>query len=117
MQEINFVKPEQEIQTLEDYLACLLTSSASLKTLGAYQVVACEKGLLEEDEIKTAEAIEANIKHLLTVYRAQVENVLERVETSEEEILLRVRKVMPNIEIPRKRKNTRKKKNEIPPVS
>ena len=111
MDEIKQVKLK-EMKTLDDYLTCLITSSASLKTLGAYQALACEKGLLEDDEYKAAEAILANITHLLNIYKSQVDNIRERVDVSEDEIMNRVRKVMPDLKIPRKRSNTKAKKNE-----
>ncbi len=116
MDEIKQVKLK-EMKTLEDYLTCLITSSASLKTLGAYQALACEKGFLEEDEFKAAEAILANITHLLNIYKSQVDNIRERVNVSEDEIMNRIRKLMPELKIPRKRSNSRSKKNEIPSVS
>ena len=116
MDEIKQVKLK-EMKTLDDYLTCLITSSASLKTLGGYQALACEKGFLEEDEFKAADAILANITHLLNIYKSQVDNIRERVDVSEDEIMNRVHQVMPELKIPRKRKNVRTKKNEIPPVS
>jgi hypothetical protein len=116
MDDIKQVKLK-DMKTLDDYLTCLITSSASLKTLGAYQALACEKGILEDDEFKAAEAILANITHLLSIYNSQVNNIRERINVSEDEIMNRVRQVMPELKIPRKRANVRKKKNEIPAVS
>lgn len=106
-----------DMKTLDDYLTCLITSSASLKTLGAYQALACEKGFLEEDEFKAADAILANIKHLLNIYKSQVDNIRERIDVSEDQIMNNVRQVMPDLKIPRKRTKARTKKNEIPTVS
>lgn len=116
MDEIKQVKLK-DMKTLDDYLTCLITSSASLKTLGAYQALACEKGFLEEDEFKAADAILANITHLLNIYNSQVNNIRERIDVSEDEIMNRVRQVMPDLKIPRKRKNAKVKNNEISSVS
>lgn len=116
MKELKLVKAD-EINTLEEYATTLLTSMGSLKTLGFYQASVLNKGILEEDEVKIAGYILDSIKALLNLYRSQTENVLERTDTTEEEILSALMKVMPEMEIPRKRKNVRKKKNEIPAVS
>ncbi len=109
MKEIKQVKLT-DMKSLDDYLTCLITSSASLKTLGAYQALACEKGFLEEDEFKVSNAILVNITHLLNIYKSQVDNIRERVDVSEDEIMNRVRQVMPDIKIPQKRKNLKNRK-------
>jgi hypothetical protein len=116
MSKINFIN-NQQINCLEDYISACLISMASLQTLGGYQLVASETGLLEEDEFKTSEVILANIKALLIVYRSQVENLLDRTQITEQEILSEVQKHVPRLQIPKKRNNSRNKKNEIPPVS
>jgi hypothetical protein len=118
MKEINLVKAT-EINTLEEYATVLLTSMGSLQTLGGYQASVLTKGILEEDEAKIVGYILDSIKALLNLYRSQTENILDRTETTEEEILKGLMKLMPEMEIPRKRRTTKKKekKNEIPPVS
>lgn len=111
MNEINLVK-STEINTLEEYATVLLTSMGSLKTLGGYQASVLTKGILEEDEAKIVGYILDSIKALLNLYRSQTENVLDRTETSEEDILKGLMKLMPDLKIPRKRSNTKAKKNK-----
>lgn len=116
MSEIKLVKPDK-LKNLDEYAVSLLTSMFSLKTLDAYHMAAFNLGLLEEDEIKNIESINHAITSLLMLYKFQMENVLERTSITEEEILLELRKIMPEVDIPRKRKNVRKaKKNEIQEV-
>ena len=98
-----------EMATLEDYLSSLIVAMASLKTLGAYQMYACEKGILEEDETKVSGYITDSIKSLLNQYALQVRNILDRTPATEEEIILGIRKTMPELDIPHKRKNVKRK--------
>lgn len=115
MKEIKLVKAD-EIKTLDEYATSLLTSMGSLQTLGGYQAAVLSTGILEEDEIKVAGYILDSIKALLNLYRSQTENVLDRTQATEEDILTGLRKLMPEMDIPRKRKKP-KEKNEISTVS
>lgn len=109
MKEIKFVNAE-ELKTIEDYATALLTGMASLRTLYAYHLCAFDKGLLQnEDEIKLAESIRFNIDTLLRLYKTQVENMLDRSEVTQDEIMNAFRSIMPDVKIPRKKKNIKKK--------
>ena len=111
MKEINLVKAS-EINTLEDYATILLTSMGSLQTMGGYQASVLEKVILQEDEAKIVGYMLDTIKSLLNIYRSQTENILDRTNTTEEDILNGLIKLMPDMQIPHKRRNARKKKEE-----
>lgn len=118
MKEIRFVDAE-DLKTNEDYITALLTGMASLKTLYAYHLCALDKGLLQkEDELKLAESIRFGIDSLLRLYKAQVENMLDKSEVTQDEIMDAFRARMPNVKIPRKKKTVKKeKKDEVPNLS
>ena len=107
MKEIKFVNA-QELATLEEYAAALLSSMISLMTLESFHVAAFNKGILDEDEQETGKTICWEIQRLMSLYKTQIENVLDRTEVKEEEILLSLKAMMPDIKIPRKRKNVKK---------
>ena len=108
MKEISFVNAE-DLKSIEDYAAALLTGMASLRTLYSYHLCAMDKGILtHEDEIKVAESIRFGIDSLLRLYKAQVENMLDKTEVSQEEILTAFRKQLPNVKIPSSKKKTKK---------
>ena len=109
MKEIKFVNAE-DISTLEEYGAALLSSLISLKTLEAFHVAAFNKGILDQDEAETGKTIVWEIHRLIALYKTQIENVLDRTELKEEDILQSLKAMMPDIKIPRKRKNVKKKK-------
>ncbi len=114
MKELRFVDADK-LETLEDYATSLLTGMYSLRTLDTFHASAFKKGLLKEDEIKNAEAINHTIISLLKMYQYQMENILERSEVTEEQILKSLISIMPNVEMPIKKKKVRKK-NEIPNI-
>src|ERR1044071_5772989 len=99
MKEIKFVNAES-LSTLEEYGAALLSSLISLKTLEAFHIAAFNKGLLDEDEAETGKTICWEIQRLIALYKTQIENVLDRTELKEEEILQSLRSMMPDIKIP-----------------
>lgn len=103
MKEIKFVNAE-DLNSLEDYGAALLSSLISLKTLEAFHIVAFNKGLLDEDEAETGKTICWEIQRLIALYKTQIENVLDRTNLSEEEVLKSLKAIMPNVKIPRKKK-------------
>lgn len=106
MKEVNFVNAD-ELKTLEEYGAALLSSMISLKTLRQFHISVFKLGLLDDGEVKNAETICWRIDQLLTSYKEQVENILERTQMKEEDILQSLRKIMPQAKIPRKRKETK----------
>lgn len=101
----------KDLETLEDYATSLLTGVASLKTLECYHLHAFNKGILEEDEIKLCESIRHDLERLMRLYITQMENILDRTNITQEDILNELRKIMPEIPIPRKRKYQKKKKD------
>ena len=108
MNEFTFVKP-QELQTLEQYCASLLSGMASLKTLEAYHVQAFKQGLFDDVEQETSKTICWEIQRLLALYKTQLTKIIERTGFNEDEALNYFRTLMPDVQIPRKRKP--KKKN------
>lgn len=103
MKDIKFVNAE-DLSSLEDYGAALLSSMISLRTLESFHIAAFNKGLLEEDEAETGKTICWEIRKLMSLYKTQVENILDRTELSEEDILQSLKAMMPDIKIPRKKK-------------
>jgi hypothetical protein len=100
---INLVEADK-LKTLEEYGASLLSSMISLKTLAAFQHAAFNKGLLDDDESETAKTILWEIERLLSLYKSQVNHVLDRTELKEEDILNNLRKMVPDVKIPRKKR-------------
>jgi len=103
MKEIKFVNAE-DLNSLEDYGAALLSSLISLKTLEAFHIAAFNKGLLDEDEAETGKTICWEIQRLIALYKTQIENVLDRTDLSEEDVIKSLISIMPNIKMPRKKK-------------
>lgn len=103
MKEVKFVNAE-DLSSLEEYGAALLSSMISLRTLEGFHIAAFNKGLLDEDEAETGKTICWEIHRLIALYKTQIENVLDRTELSEEKVLQSLRAMMPDIKIPRKRK-------------
>ncbi len=108
MNHIKFVSAE-ELETLEDYGASLVSGMVTLKTLESFHIAAFNKGLLEEDEAETGKTLCWEIRRLLQLYRTQMENILDRTEINEEMVINNLRSMMPEVKIPRKK---RKKKAE-----
>lgn len=102
MKVFNFVKAE-DMSSLEEYGASLISCMLSLKTLELYHLSALKKGLLDEDERETAKTICWEISRLMGLYKTQIEHVVERTDLSEEEVLQSLRNMVPDIKIPRKK--------------
>lgn len=113
MKDVKFVSAE-DLSSLEEYGASLISSMISLKTLESFHIAAFNKGLLDEDEAEIGKTICWEIQRLMSLYKTQVENVLDRTELNEDAVLDSLRKMIPDVKIPRKRKNVKKKeaKNE-----
>lgn len=107
MKDVKFVNA-QDLTTLEEYGAALLSSMISLRTLESFHIAAFQKGLLQEDEAETSKTICWELRRLMSLYKTQTENILQRTELSEEDILQNLKALMPNVKIPRKRKVTKK---------
>ena len=103
MKEPQFVNPEQ-LETLEQYGAALLSSMISLRTLEAFHIAAWKKGLLEEDEEETSKTICWEIRRLMSLYQTQLLNVMERAPFDQEELYQALQGLTPEQKLPRKRK-------------
>ena len=103
MKQVKFVSAD-ELSTLEEYGASLLSAMISIRTLEAFHVKAFKEGLLDQDEEETGKTICWELQRLLKLYKTQIEHVLDRTELNEETILESLRAMMPDVKIPRKRK-------------
>lgn len=110
MKEIKFVNANS-LSCLEEYGASLLTGLYSLKTLEAFHLSAFNKGLLDEDEAETGKTICWEIHRLMALYKTQIENVLDRTNLKEEDILSSLKSMVPEIKIPKRKYTRRKAKN------
>jgi len=110
MKEVKFVNAE-DLSTLEEYGAALLSSMISLRTLESFHIAAFNKGLLDDDEAETGKTICWEIHRLMALYKTQIENILDRTELSEEEVLKSLKSMIPDVKIPKKRKYTKKVKD------
>ncbi len=111
MNDFYFVSAEK-MTTLEEYGAALLSGMISLKTLESFHIAAFEKGLLDEDEAETGKTLCWEIRRLMGLYKTQVDHILDRTRLNEEEVLISLRKMIPDVKLPRKRKYTKKKKDD-----
>ena len=103
MKHIRFVNAE-ELESIEEYGASLVSGMITLKTLESFHIAAFNKGILKEDEAETGKTLCWEIRRLLLLYKTQMENVLERTEIDEETILTNLRSLMPDVKTPRKKK-------------
>lgn len=107
MEKFNFVRAN-DLKTLGDYGASLLTGLASLKTLERFHVVAYQAGLLDADEQETGKTICWEIQRLISLYQTQMKHILERTNINEQEIVDKLQALMPALKLPKKKG----KKNE-----
>jgi len=110
MKEIKFVNAK-DLTCLEEYGAALLSSMISLKTLESFHIAAFNKGLLDEDESETGKTICWEIQRLISLYKTQIENVLERTGLQEQDVLDALKAMMPNIKIRKTKKNKNDEKS------
>ena len=108
---IQFVSADK-LQTLEEYGAALLSSMISLKTLESFHIAAFKIGILDEDEAEAGKTICWEIQRLMALYKTQIENVLDRTVLNEDQVIESLRAMMPNVKIPRKRKNIKIKETK-----
>lgn len=104
MKEIKFVDANQ-MNTLEEYGAALLSSIISLRTLEQFHVAAYKKGLLDEDEVECSKTICWEIRRLVLLYKQQIENIMERTPLNEKIVIHNLKAMIPNIKIPKKKKD------------
>ncbi len=103
MKDIKFVNAN-ELETLEQYGAALLSSMISLRTLEQFHLVAFKKGLLDTDEEECSKTICWELHRLMALYQKQVEHICDRTELDEKTVLDNLKALMPDVKIPRKRK-------------
>jgi len=94
----------KKLKDLEGYAALLLTSMLSLKSLIRYQTDAFSTGLLKEDEAHVATTICWEMNKLLTIYKTQVDNILERTNINEEELIKSIQALAPDLKMTKSRK-------------
>lgn len=83
-----------KLKTLEEYGASLLSGIISLKTLEAFHIHAFKKGLLDEDEQETGKTICWELQRLITLYRTQIDHILDRTELNEQAVIDGLAKMM-----------------------
>jgi transcriptional regulator with XRE-family HTH domain len=83
---IKHVNPSK-IKTVEQYACSILLATISVKTLQGFCVSGVNTGALSEDEIEVAKTITWELRRLLDLYNKHLEEILERVEVSKEDIL------------------------------
>lgn len=103
MKEVKFVNA-QDLSSLEEYGAALVSSMISLRTLESFHIAAFNQGLLEEDEAETGKTICWEIRRLMALYKTQMENVLDRTELDEQAIIDSLKALMPDVKKSRKKK-------------
>lgn len=96
------------LETLEQYCGALVVGMVSLKTLSSFHEIAMKLGILDEDEAEKATTIVWEFRRLLSLYHGQLEQILERVEISQEDVVEGVRNLMPEIKKGRKRRGGKK---------
>lgn len=100
-----------ELETLEQYGAAILSSMISLRTLEQFHISAFQKGILDTDEEECAKTICWELHRLMALYQKQVEHICDRTELDEKTVLDNLKALMPDVKIPRKRKPKKEKEN------
>jgi hypothetical protein len=94
MNHIRFVSAD-ELSTLEDYAASLVSGLVTLNSLGKFHAVADSKGLLSEDESEFCKTIIWELSRLMKLYQTQMTNILERTEITAEDVLNKLNGMVP----------------------
>ncbi len=103
MKDIQFVSADK-VKTLEHYASALVSSMVTLRTLESFHIAAFNQGLLEDDEAETGKTICWEIRRLMSLYKTQMENVLDRTELDEQAIIDSLKALMPDVKKSRKKK-------------
>ena len=106
MNHIRFVSAD-ELSTLEDYAASLVSGLVTINSLGKFHAIADSKGLLSEDESELCKTIIWELSRLIRLYQTQATNVLERTEITAEDMLKKLNGMVPAL----KKKPGKKPKN------
>lgn len=95
----------ENLETLEQYGASLLSSMVSIRTFESFHVAAFKKGLFNDDEEECSKTICWELRRLFELYRKQTDLVLDRCDLNEADVLKDLKKLMPEVKAPRKRKS------------
>lgn len=103
MSDIQFVNASA-IKTLEHYAAALMSGMISLRTLEQFHVIAFTKGLLDEDQAERGKTICWEIRRLVLLYKAQMDDVLEHVDMDEQSIITALAALTCDVKVKKQRK-------------
>jgi len=103
MTDIKFVTADN-LKSLEQYGAALICGMLTIRTQESFHIAAYEKGLFEEDEEECSKTICYELRRLMALYKKQMENILERCEIDENQVIEALRTMAPDVKKPRKRK-------------
>ncbi len=104
---VRFVSAEQ-MKTIEDYAASLLSGIISLQTLASFHLQAESKGLLQSDESEACKTMIWEIRRLINIYLTQMKSILERTELTQEDLVKSLELMVPEM----KKKRGRTPKDE-----
>ena len=108
MKHIRFVSAD-ELSTIEDYAASLVSGLVTLNSLGKFHATADGKGLLSEDESELCKTIHWELTRLMNLYQTQMKSILERTEITSDDVLARLKSMVPAM----KKKPGRRKQEAI----
>lgn len=83
----NLIVNPDNLKTIEQYAAGLMTGLISLETIDKLQVTAYREGLLTEDEAELGKTICWEIRRLVGLHNQQLENILEHTPLTKEAVL------------------------------
>jgi len=89
MQERNLFLSPNKMTCLEHYGASMVTAIISLQTLEAFHLNAFKLGLLNESMEECSKTICWELRRTIKLYETQLENVLEHVDLTSEELIKR----------------------------
>ena len=79
--------PADNIKSLEEYGACLITSMMSIRSMETYHIQAYEEGLFNTEEEELSKSICWELRRLMTLYTQLTEMIGERCEIDESTVL------------------------------
>lgn len=95
----------QKLKTLEQYASALVVGMLSLNTLCSFHEKAIKEGLLDQDEEEKAVTIIWEFRRIFTLYEGQLDQIMERVEMTKEEIVSAVKDLLPEVKKGRRKKD------------
>ena len=75
------------MKNLDDYASAMVMSMLSIRTLEGFQAQALKLGILQEDEEECSKTIIWELRRLLSLYKTQMDNVLERTDINPDDIV------------------------------